>query len=99
MYDITTKTVCILGFAIKVPVGRTWYAKDSMGMYVPVLDTAYFEKQYSGRWVPAFGKNAEGKPIRLGDRWVPAGEYLVEGIRMLCKDAKRILKGDWYASL
>jgi len=99
MYDITTKTVCILGFAVKVPVGRTWYAKDSMGMYVPVLGTAYFEKQYSGRWVSAFGKNAEGKSIRLGDRWVPAGEYLVEGIRMLCKDAKRILKGDWYASL
>jgi len=99
MYDITTKTVRILGFAIKVPVGRTWYSKDGMGMYVPVLDTPYFEKEYSGRWVPAFGKNAEGKPIRLGDQWVPPCDYLVKGIRMLCKDAKRILKGDWYADL
>jgi len=99
MYDITTKTFRILGFAIKVPFGRTWYAKDSAGMYVPVLDTPYFDKKYSGRWVPAIGKNAEGKPIRLGDQWVPPGDYLVEGIRMLCKDAKRILKGDWYASL
>lgn len=99
MYDIITKTFRILGFAIKVPVGGTWYAKDSMGMYVPILDTPYFEKEYSGRWVPAFGKNAEGKPIRLGDQWVPPGDYLVKGIRMLCKDAKCILKGDWYASL
>ena len=79
----------------KAQWGREYYAKDGMGMYVPVLFVPYFEWGQAGRFVPNWDR-AGSKPVRKGQRYVSHGEVFFAGVKRVWEDVSRILKKEWY---